>query len=91
MRRIDCLIPEQVIEQYDFLNIDVQGAEGQVLLGMGNYLKYFKWLYLEINRGQVYVGCSEVEQINEYVAQFGFKPVETKMVGNWGDCLFVKQ
>jgi FkbM family methyltransferase len=91
MRRVDCLIPEMVIQEYDFLNCDVQGFEGQVLTGMGEYLKYFKWLYLEININQVYENCWEVTQINEYVAKFGFKPVETKMIGVWGDCLFCKQ
>jgi len=91
MRRIDCLIPEMVIQEYDFLNMDIQGYEIFALRGMGDYLKYFKWLYLEINNGQVYEGCGDVNQVNEYVAKFGFKPVESKMVGVWGDCLFIKQ
>jgi FkbM family methyltransferase len=90
MRRIDCLIPEMVIEQYDFLNIDIQGAELLALKGMGDYLKYFKWLYLEINQGQVYEGNGEVKDVDAYVSQFGFKRVETKMIGNWGDALYVR-
>lgn len=90
MRRIDCLIPEIVIQQYDFLNIDIQGAELLALKGMGDYLKHFKWLYLEINQGQVYSGCGEVQEVDAYVAQFGFKRVETKMVGVWGDALYIK-
>lgn len=91
MRRIDCLIPEDVIKEYDFLNVDVQGFEGQVLIGMGDYLKHFKWAYLEINRGPVYENCWDVSEINSYLFKFGFVPVETRMIGNWGDCLFVKQ
>lgn len=90
MRRIDCLIPEMVIQNYDFLNVDVQGFEGQVLRGMGDYLKYFKWLYLEVNRGQVYEGNDEVQTINEYVSGFGFRGVEERWIGNWGDKLFVR-
>lgn len=86
MRRIDCLIPEDVIREYDFLSIDIQGFEGQALIGMGDYLKYFKWVYLEVNKGQVYEGCWEVDQIIGYMAKFGFSPKETKWIGNWGDC-----
>jgi len=90
MRRIDCLIPEMVIENYDFLNMDIQGYEIFALRGMGDYLKYFKWLYLEINNGQVYEGNGEVGEVDEYVRQFGFRRVETKMIGNWGDALYVR-
>lgn len=91
MRRIDCLISEIVIEQYDFLNIDIQGYEIFALRGMGDYLKYFKWLYLEVNQGQVYEGNGEFKDVIEYVGKFGFKQKEIKWVGNWGDCLFCKE
>lgn len=90
MRRIDCLIPELVMAENDFLNIDVQGFEGQVLEGMGDYLKYVKWAYLEVNKAQVYEGCWEVEKIDRYLFDRGFQRVETKWVGNWGDALYVK-
>ena len=90
MRRIDCLIPEMVIQEYDFLNMDIQGYEIFALKGMGNYLKYFEWLYLEINQGQVYEGCGDVNQVDEFVKTFGFKRVETKMIGVWGDALYVR-
>ena len=90
MRRIDCLIPEMVIKEYDFLNIDVQGFEGQVLQGIGDYLKYFKWAYLEVNKAQVYQGCWEVPKIDRYLFDLGFERVETKWVGNWGDALYIK-
>lgn len=90
MRRIDCLIPEIVIQEYDFLNMDIQGYELFALRGMAEYLKYFKWLYLEVNLGQVYEGCGDVNQVDEFVGRFGFKRVETKMIGIWGDALYVK-
>ena len=90
MRRIDSLIPEETIKQYDFLNIDIQGYEIFALRGMGDYLKHFKWLYLEINLGEVYEGNGDVNVVDQYVAQFGFKRVETKMVGVWGDALYIR-
>jgi len=90
MRRIDSLLSEFVIQQYDFLNIDIQGYELHALRGMGDYLKYFKWLYLEINIGEVYEGNGDINAVDKYVGQFGFKRVETKMVGVWGDALYVR-
>jgi hypothetical protein len=92
MRRVDCLIPEMVMEQYDFLNIDVQGFEGQVLTGMGDYLKYVKWAYLEVNKAQVYEGCWEVEKIDRYLFERGFQRVETaRWIGDWSDALYIKK
>jgi len=92
MRRIDSLLSEMVIKEYDFLNIDVQGLEGQVLIGMGEYLNYFKWAYLEINKNDVYQGCWQVEQVDDYLGKFGFKRVETaRWIGDWTDALYVKK
>lgn len=91
MRRIDCLIPEMVIKEYNFLNIDIQGFEGQALEGMGDYINYFRWAYLEVNRAQVYEGCWEVDRIDNYLSIFGFVRVETKWIGNWGDALYIKK
>lgn len=91
MRRLDSLIPEEAWANYDFLNMDIQGYELCALKGMGDNLKHFKWLYLEINANKVYEDCALVGEIDEYVKQWGFYRVETKMVGNWGDALYVKQ
>lgn len=76
---------------YDFLNVDVQGAELKVLKGMGEYLNGFKWLYLEVNKAELYKLCPMVEEIDEYVGQYGFKRVETKWTGaGWGDGYYKK-
>jgi len=90
MRRIDSLLSEMVIKEYDFLNIDIQGYELFALRGMGDYLNHFKWLYLEVNKDYVYEGCALLSEVEKYVSKFGFKQREIKWVGNWGDCLFCK-
>lgn len=77
---------------YDFLNVDVQGAELKVLEGMGDYLNQFKWLYLEVNRSELYLGCPMVEELDEYVKPYGFTRVETKWTGaGWGDGFYIKK
>ena len=80
-------------KDYDFLNIDIQGAELLALIGMGELLHQFKWAYLEVNKAHLYEGCALVEEIDEYLAKFGFERVETSWAGNtnWGDALYVKK
>lgn len=80
-------------EEFDFLNMDIQGAELKALRGMGDLLHKFKWAYLEVNKEELYKGCALVEDIDFYLASFGFKRVETKWCGNtgWGDAIFIKQ
>lgn len=79
-------------EDYDFLNIDLQGAELKALKGMGDILHQFKWAYLEVNQKHLYEGCALIGEIDEYMEKFGFERVETMWCGNtfWGDALYAK-
>ncbi len=62
------------------------------LKGMGNYLKQFSCALLEINKREVYQGCALVEEVDAYMAQNGFRRVETgKWVGDsWTDGFYVQ-
>lgn len=76
---------------YDFLNIDLQGAELIALRSMGGMLANFKWLYLEVNKEHLYKDCPLVADIDNYVGAYGFKRVETKWMNEgWGDALYIK-
>jgi FkbM family methyltransferase len=93
----DIAVPMMRLETYsphfegcDFLNMDIQGAELLALKGLGDKIKNFKWAYLEVNRDYVYKNCPLVEEIDNYLSVFGFRRVETKWVGNWGDALYIK-
>lgn len=68
------------LSKFNFLNADLQGAELMALKGMGSLILYFKYLYLEVNMTDTYVGCPHVSEIDEYVTEYGFRRVET---GNW--------
>ncbi len=89
--RLDTLFADFPLE-CDMLNLDLQGAELMALKSLGSRLDEFKWLYIEVNKAPMYVGCPLVEEIDEYVAQFGFRRVETKWCGrfSWGDSLYIK-
>lgn len=92
-KRIDVLFGENFPPDFDFLNIDLQGAELKALRGMGELLHQFKWAYLEVNKAELYQGCPMVEDLDMYLLGFGFKRVETRWCGNtnWGDALYIKK
>lgn len=94
-KRIDTLLSEQMLDltEYDFLNIDLQGAELMALVGMGNELSKINYAYLEVNKKHEYRDCPLVEDIDYYMGKFGFKRVETKWAGNfgWGDSFYLKK
>lgn len=93
-KRIDTIIKEHNIniEDYDFLNLDIQGAELLALEGMGETLKPFKYIYTEVNTGEVYKGCAKITEIDAFLGEHGFERVETKMTPKeWGDALYIKK
>lgn len=76
----------------DYLSMDIQGFELHALKGMGKLLHKFKWLYLEVNKEQVYKGNGLVGEIDKYVRGFGFYPTTEKYTAAfWGDKLYTKR
>jgi len=93
-KRMDTLISENNIDinNYDFLNIDIQGAELLALKGFGNLLNNIKYIYTEINTNSLYKDCALVGEIDEYLNKYGFERVETSMTEfEWGDALYIKK
>jgi len=91
-RRIDCLLIEEEIKNYDFLNVDLQGYDLNAIKGMGDYLKYFRAANIEVNTTPVYEGCALLPEVEAYMATFGFRLIQTRFLPNcsWGDGIFVK-
>jgi len=79
------------INNYNFLNIDVQGVELNVLKSFGGMLGVVDYIYTEINEEELYKGCALAAEIDHYVSQFGFKRKATHMTPNkWGDAFYGK-
>jgi len=94
-KRLDTLNKELNLnlENYDFINFDIQGAELQALKGMGELLHNVRYAYLEVNKKETYLGGALVYEIDEYLSKFGLIRVETsKYVGeSWADALYCKK
>jgi len=94
-KRIDNLLVKNqiVFEGYDFLNIDVQGAELYVLKGIGkSNLEKIKYAYIEVNNEELYIGCALSRDIDNYMEKSGFVKVDECMTdNNWGDAFYIRK
>lgn len=76
---------------YNFLNMDVQGYELEVLKGGMAILHNLDAIYSEVNRAEMYEGCAFVEDIDSFLSPFGFIRKETDWKGHdWGEALYVR-
>ena len=73
------------------MNIDIQGAELLALKGMGDLIKYFDYVYLEVNSDYVYKKCALVHEIDDYLSKYNYVRVETSWTdAKWGDALYIR-
>lgn len=79
-------------ENYNFINVDVQGYELEVFKGGVEYLKNIDYIMTEVNRAELYKGCAKIEELDEFLLQYGFDRVETTWDGGtWGDAFYIKK
>lgn len=76
---------------FNFLVMDVQGYEGEVLKGATETLKHIDYVYTEVNKGETYAGNALIEEIDLLLKDF--QRVETKWAGNttWGDSFYIRK
>ncbi len=78
---------------YNFINMDVQGYELEVLKGAENTLRHVDYLYCEVNRDEIYEGNVYIEDIDQYLLNYNMKRVETSWWydSDWGDALYIRE
>jgi len=90
MKRLDDIF-ESLDKIYNFINIDVQGYELEVFKGAKKTLEKIDYIITEINRDEVYKNCAKIDELCEFLSEFGFVLVEQIWNGGtWGDGLFIK-
>lgn len=78
--------------EYNFLNMDVQGYELEVLKGSIYTLEQIEYVYCEVNRAEVYECNAFIEEIDEFLLSYNLHRVETDWSGEiWGDALYIKR
>lgn len=88
-RRLDELLDPAA--PLDFLNLDVQGAEVEVMRGLGALLRRFRWVYLEVNLDALYADIPLRADVDRFMLRHGFTRVAEAIHADlgWGDALYV--
>lgn len=74
---------------YDFLVMDIQGAEMHALRGMGDMIKNFKFIVLEVSIFELYESQGTFNDVIDYMRTYGFSLIDLEMhPEGWGDALF---
>jgi FkbM family methyltransferase len=92
--RIDSFINKNkiIIDEYDFVNIDIQGAELLALKGLGDLLEKINYIYTEVNIDNVYKDCPLLDEIDEFLTMKGFQRVELSLkYKSWGDAFYIRK
>jgi FkbM family methyltransferase len=77
-------------DEYNFLNIAIQGAELMALRGAINYLKYAKAIYIKIHEIELYKNCPSIKEIDDFLRCYNFTRIITIMTEKgWGDALYI--
>jgi len=79
------------ISDCNFLNMDTQGFELEVLKGSKKTLEYIDYIYTEVNTSEIYKNCAFLEDLDSFLLDF--TRVETKMYGDsgWGDAFYIRK
>jgi FkbM family methyltransferase len=89
-KRLDALIPPS--EMPNFINLDIQGVEMKAIEGLGNLIENVDYIFVEVNRREVYVDCTKVWDLDNYLLHQGFNRATTRwyVKQGWGDALYIR-
>lgn len=74
-KRLDCLLSDLDIQEFDYWIVDVQGAEIEVLKGAGNLLRFCRYLQIEISQEKFYEGGAEFQDLKLFLLSVSFVPL----------------
>ena len=82
------------IDNVNFLIMDVQGFELEVLKGFENKLKNVRYIFTEVNRNYLYESNVLIKDLDKYLTQFGFLRIWTTWRSAdmpWGDAFYIRK
>jgi FkbM family methyltransferase len=89
-RRFDEVFDKETIQNYNVLNIDVQGAELSVLKGMGQFINLFEMCVLEINFQKIYQGSAIFTEVDSFLNSHSFKRGYLTITDYQGEAIYYK-
>ena len=77
--------------EYNFLCLDAQGYELEILKGARKILNKIDYVLCEVNRDETYHQCPHVNEIDDFLIKYNLNRVTTNWEGMiWGDALYSK-
>jgi FkbM family methyltransferase len=74
---------------YDYLHIDAQGYELEILKGAYDSLSAIKDITCEVYRAELYEGCPMIEKVTNYLVSRGFNLMSVYWTGlSWGNAIY---
>lgn len=73
------------LDKYDILTLDTQGAELLALIGAGELVRKFRYIYLEVANFESYKNCCQLKDIEPFMAAHGFIEAERKVFSQHAD------
>lgn len=76
---------------FDFVNLDIQGAELRALIGMEETISKVKWIYTEVNKIPLYKEIPLIGELDDFLEKRGFQRYMARWVPfkGWGDALYI--
>lgn len=79
------------LNRFDFINLDIQGAELLALKGATAILPFIKAIYTEVNEKELYENCGLIDELDAFLRNYRFVRILTSMTKHgWGDALYIK-
>jgi len=90
---LDSVLEENCLDpsDFNFLTMDIQGAELLALRGAAGTLAHIQAIITEIHFEDLYQGCAQIDDIDLLLEGHGFERVNTYSIHRaWGDAVYVK-
>lgn len=92
VNRLDSIMMCHYPEKYNMINMDVQGAEGAVIIGGKDTLLHIDYVYTEVNddAAMLYKNATKISDLDQLLKDF--QRVETSWTQQgWGDALYIRK
>ena len=78
-------------DDYNFMNLDIQGAELLALQGAEDILTHIDYIYVEVNTKELYENCALLNEIDSYLNKYNFtRNLIYMTVHDWGDAFYIR-
>jgi FkbM family methyltransferase len=77
--------------EFNFLAMDIQGAELMALRGADCVLRHIQAIITEVNFEDIYQGCCQIDDLDLFLDHYGFQRINTYSIHRaWGDAVYLK-